>query len=170
MLEKLELEETQLKQVIKDKKQEIKDKTKSLQLELKNSETELKTVSKKIKDEKRKLVLDKSIHPMERFITWMNSKDKEKSDWIIKRGPLRDTFFDDEHRYETIYLEDRLWDVFYEIGYYISELDDEAEMNLDELDECVKKFDSWDKKAQDKLVEIIDDAINQNVSEYKQDW
>lgn len=169
-IQSLEIKEKTLIKERKELKQKIKDATKPLQEELKVKEKELKNHRKMIKDEKRKIVLDKSLHPMERFILWMNSNGKEKLDWIMEEGPLRDTFFDAEDRYETVYVEDRLWYIFSEIGYYIDGVDNDVEMDLDKLQECKNIFDSWDKDSQNQLIAIIDDAIEQNISEMKYDW
>jgi chaperonin cofactor prefoldin len=159
-LEKLEQLQIILSEDVKEIKEEIKLRTRTLQDNLKEKEKELKDVKKKIKTLNREKMQDKSVHVVERFKLWIDSPGKVKSDWIIESGPMRDNLFDDEYRYSTVGTEDRLIDWLW----------DELDESYENLDACIKNFEELDKDRQKYIADIIEDAIEQNVYEYTQDW
>jgi hypothetical protein len=169
-LKELELEEKILKSSIKGFKEEIKKQTEALQTVLKVDEAKLKKVKEDIITVKRSVMTDKNVHPMSRLVLWFKSPGKENGGYIIESGPLRDTFFDDENRYSTISIVDRLPDIFWEIGYYLDLDDEDFEMDLTEEKECIEKYDSLDSDSKRALEAIIDDIIKINTDTFDYDW
>ena len=170
MLKQLELSESTLKTEIKELKEDIVKKTSELQKTLKSKEKELKDVRNKIKNAKRSRMKDQNIHPMERFITWIKSPGKKSLDWIIDDGPLRQKLFSDMHRYETVDVVDRFSNFFIEIGWHFKQLDNDISIDWEDADSAIKTFDGMPDNIKKEITALIEDAIEQNVSEFKYDW
>mgnify|MGYP001056634946 CR=1 FL=1 len=170
MLKELEDKIKVINEEVEVIKKEIKYATKTLQDRLKEKEKELKEHKTEVKKLNKDFMNNESIHILDRFKAWIESPDKTESTWIIESGPMRDTLFDDEYRYSTVNLEDRIQDMMYEIGYYICELDDDVEIDLLNIKDSKLVFDAWPEKAKQKFTSIIEDCIKQNVSSYTQDW
>ena len=168
MITDLQSTKAKIEKRIEAKKKEIKARTQDLQSDLSEMEMLLTKINREIVAENTKAMNDESIHPMERFILWMDSDDKRNAGYIIDGGPLREIFFAEEHRYKVINIVDRLYDAFGEIGYYVG--DNTIGMDLSEVGECKEQYDSLSKEGQDKLKGIIEDAIKQNIGEFTYDW
>ena len=124
-------------------------------------EADLLDITKGIEALKEELYLkdkatyqDKSIHIIDRFNLWVKSDTKIVSDRRIKDGPMLELIFSDLMKYEQIdlvdYITDWLW-------------------NVEEI-ETVEDFNNLfedDKKA---ITSILEDAVDQNISEFKDDW
>jgi glucose-6-phosphate 1-dehydrogenase len=152
-----------LKDEIKQIKIDIKEQTKTLQANLKIKEAEAKVLKLKIKNQAKIEMNDKSKHIMERFSLWLNSTEKDESDWIIDDGPMRDLVFSDMNRYETIdYVEDML------IDYIYGEVEDYT--HFEDIEKDKKIFDELKSATQKELKELMEDAIEQNVHSFKVDW
>ena len=142
-------------------KKEIKEETEKLHNRLTIQKNKIKAAKNAI----RSIISDKEEHIIKRLWAWTYYGEKEIADWIIEQGMMRDTLFDDMNRHQTYYLEDCLLDhIHYEVNHPDFVLDEVWDPNN------IIYFNELDEADQVDLAELIEDALEQNVSEFTCDW
>lgn len=174
-LKKLEKLVKRLNDKKKEIKSEIAKQTEMLQKQLTEVENEIKSINKDIKKINENRVNDKSVHILERFMFWSIMKH-ENSRWLINRGPIRDTLFNDCDRHRTYSIVETLNDYLAEYVYNNFDEDDFPEIE-DFYDftltspEGVKFFNErLDEVAQKELIQLIENAIEMNIDNFTCDW
>jgi hypothetical protein len=156
-----------LKQDIKETEREIKELTSSLQENLKKEKKKLKEHNKIFEE----LAKDKNEHILDRAYIWINYVKKDIADWVLDEGPLMEYIFDDEYRHSTIDVVDRLIDY---IAYFTEDIEgfeDEEFVSIGDKDkDNLELFNRLPKEDREKLTSILEDAIEQNKSEFTYDW
>lgn len=159
----------------KEIKAEIAKQTEMLQKQLTEVENEIKSINKDIKKINENRVNDKSVHILERFIIW-NGLKHDKASWLIDRGPIRDTLFDEGDRHRTysivetlnVYLAEYVLNNFDEDDF--PEIEDFYDFSLVST-EGIKFFnEKLGEVAQKELTELIENAIEMNIDEFTYDW
>lgn len=163
-----------LKLDIKDINDEIKEKTGDLQTQLSEKQKELEKLNRELKEEKKNIMNDKSKHIIERFKIWLDSKDKKCSEWIMDDCPLRNKLFDDEYRYQTIEVPDRICDYLCNLAWHYRDngVDDGIFISYNEvtIDENINIFETLPDEVKEELTEILENAIELNLKEFVYDW
>lgn len=150
----------------------INEQTEQLQNDLKTKQNDLEEAKLELSIAEYSKMEDKSIHPMERLVMWFNYDGKSDSEWVPDNGVLWDWLNNhrDHERHTTVNLVQELNYLFGIIGKCIPELDDNIELDLDNLKQMKMAFDSWDKNIQDRIENIINDIIKQNINTFVMDW
>ena len=150
---------------------EIAKQTELLQKQLKEVESEIKTIKKEILNQEKLKVNDKSVHILERFIIW-NGLKHDNVRWLIKHGPIRDSFFDDCNRYRTYSIVERLNDYLSEYVYDnfddedLPETEDPYDFSL-ASEEGIRFFDEkLDDSQKQEITALIENAIEMNIDEF----
>jgi len=150
----------EVRRAIKLTEEQIKGKTKDLQKDLKELKNELNILEEKIKKNNREEMLDKNTHIVDRFFLWLDSKNKMRSDWRIKAGAVWDILYDDLEKYEPV----RLYEV---VSDYLRGM---LGVDLKNKKEVKQLFNEASENTKEKITTVLEDAIEQNVGEFINDW
>jgi CRISPR/Cas system CSM-associated protein Csm4 (group 5 of RAMP superfamily) len=125
--------------------------------ELKN---QLNEVNKEIKTITSNMTKDKSIHILERHRLWVNSEPNGGNGYIIPNGAVYANLFEEEdfNRKQTCSVIDSISDYFDE--------------NFSEFftDNAIEEFNKLDVEAQQKITDIIENAIEMDIDRFEWDW
>tara|TARA_R110002153_G_scaffold36023_6_gene106829 strand:+ start:306 stop:857 length:552 start_codon:yes stop_codon:yes gene_type:complete len=160
---------------IKQAEAAIKAKTQAEQYLLRISTDFRDSNMAKIFELNKTMMNDKTVHPIVRVSLWVDASDHTKSDWILNPGPTRDIMLnncENIERHQTFnvidhFTNDFLWDICYEESKKTS---NKNIIVLKHLDHAVATFDSLPEESREKITLVINDLIEQNISEFTNDW
>lgn len=167
-LEKLMGKEQIFTKMIKEQKELIKERTADIQKILKRNKEERASLRRKIKHKKREVMLDKSVHILDRFSLWVFYEGKKEEQYIIKDGPARQRLFHYCERHQAI-------DVIEHVEYMMEDLAGDLKDNhYIDIQKVTKKdkelFDELREKERQELVAVMENLIDLNVGSFTFDW
>ena len=143
-------------------KREIKYETEKLQDSLQKEKNKIELQ----KEELLKIMNDKNEHIIKRLWVWVFYAKKDEDEYLIDDGPLQNRLFEHMERYQEYDVIDTLLDY---LTYDMPENNDiyfEKKWN----EGLIESFDRINDEERNVWIDVINDAIKQNVSSFKCDW
>jgi hypothetical protein len=147
-------------------------------IEAYNIDLEIKKAQELKAKELKKIYKNKNENIVVRLAAWLESPKKKFLHTLINEGPLSDMIENenDLERYQQIDVPDAIYywlldkydiDIRYLV---VSNSPIPAEKKIECIEKFIKKYEKLSEDDKEKIKNIIEDAINQNIGEYTVDW